>query len=118
LTLLRESGNHSGLVHDYNFVNGEPNENTHVEFSSELLAFAEAAINGQSVDGFSLREALTQVEQTLGDAALVDAAAVIAIFDAVVRIADATGIPLEEAKEINSRDFRAELGIDDYRTGN
>jgi len=117
LTLLRESGNHSGVVHDYNFVNGEPNENTHVEFSSELLALAEAAINGQSGDGFSLGEALTQVEQTLGDAALIDAAAVIAIFDAVVRIADSTGIPLEETKEINSRSIRAELGIDDYRSG-
>ena len=34
------------------------------------------------------------------DAALVDACATLASFNAVVKIADGTGIPLEEAKEI------------------
>lgn len=50
----------------------------------------------------------------LGSAALVDAAGVLAVFNAVVKIADSTGIPLEEVKARMSEDFRGELGIDDY----
>ncbi len=50
----------------------------------------------------------------VGGAALVDAAGVLAIFNAVVRIADATGIPLEEQKAAMSADFRGALGINDY----
>ncbi|MCY4190053.1 MAG: alkylhydroperoxidase-related (seleno)protein, partial [Rhodospirillaceae bacterium] len=57
------------------------------------------------------REAL---QREIGDAALVDAAGVLAIYDAVVKIADATGIPLEEAKAEMSADFRDDLGINDY----
>ncbi|MCY4311281.1 MAG: alkylhydroperoxidase-related (seleno)protein, partial [Rhodospirillaceae bacterium] len=57
------------------------------------------------------REAL---QREIGDAALVDAAGVLAIYDAVVKIADATGIPLEEAKAEMSADFREDLGINDY----
>ena len=43
-----------------------------------------------------------------------DAAGVLSIFNAVVKIADATGIPLEEAKAEASEDFRSDLGINDY----
>ena len=43
-----------------------------------------------------------------------DSAAVVAIFNAVVRIADATGIPLEAYKIPLTADLRAELGIDDF----
>ena len=42
------------------------------------------------------------------------AAGVLAIFNAVVRVADATGIPLEEQKAAMSADFRGALGINDY----
>jgi len=52
--------------------------------------------------------------QEIGPAALVDAAGVLAIYDAVVKIADATGIPLEDAKAEISADFRSDLGINDY----
>ena len=37
-----------------------------------------------------------------------------AFFNAVVRIADATGIPLEEAKAELSADLRGDLGLDDW----
>ena len=42
---------------------------------------------------------------------MVDAAAVIAGFDGITRIADATGIPLEPAKAEQTADFRKELGL-------
>ena len=56
-----------------------------------------------------------RLRETLGDAALVDAAAVVANYSALDRVADATGIPLEPAKEAATEGLRAELGIDRIR---
>jgi tRNA C32,U32 (ribose-2'-O)-methylase TrmJ len=52
------------------------------------------------------------VYRALGAAALVDAAAIVASFDAVVKIADGTGIPLEAAKARATADLRAALGLE------
>ena len=57
------------------------------------------------------------VRAALGDAALVDAAATIASFNAIVKIADGTGIPIEPWKEERTRDFRAGLGIEGWKQG-
>lgn len=75
-----------------------------------LIAFAEAAVAGAD----DLEDKRQAVRSKLGTAAMVDAAAVIAIFQAVVKIADATGIPLEDAKAEVSAGFRAELGLDAF----
>ncbi len=48
----------------------------------------------------------------MGTAALVDAAAIVASFNAVVKLADGTGIPLEDAKAQATQDLRAELGLE------
>ncbi|MBX9944971.1 MAG: hypothetical protein K2Y40_12885 [Reyranella sp.] len=58
-----------------------------------LLAFADAAVGATE----QLAEARAAVLRDLGEAALLDAAAVIAGFDAITRVADGTGIPLVEA---------------------
>ena len=50
----------------------------------------------------------------MGDAALVDASAIVAAFSGFDRIADSTGIPLEDAKADTSADFRADLGINAF----
>ncbi len=47
----------------------------------------------------------------LSPEAFVDAAAVIAAFNVVDRIADATGIPLDEMMRATSADLRAQLGL-------
>lgn len=73
-----------------------------------LLAFADAAIAG-NVEG-----ARAAVIAAMGQAAMIDAAAVIGGFDGITRIADATGIPLEPAKAEESADWRASLGIDRF----
>jgi len=59
-------------------------------------------------------EARSALQAAVGDAALVDAAGVLAVFNAVVKIADSTGIPLEDIKAEMSEDFRGDLGINDY----
>ena len=74
----------------------------------ELLAFADAAV---AFDAVPARAAL---RDAVGEAALIDAAAVIAGFNGIVRIADAMGIPLEPAKAEQSAEWRGELGIDRY----
>ncbi len=58
-----------------------------------LLALAEAMVNGNEE---TLSAARTRVLEELGPAPLVDAAAVASNFERMVRIADATGIPLDD----------------------
>lgn len=79
-----------------------------VAAGAALTAYADAFYE----DGFAA--ARDRLLAEIGAEALVDAAGVLAIFNAVVRIADATGIPLEEQKARMSDDFRGALGIDDY----
>ena len=72
-----------------------------------LIAFADAVVIAGNGDLAKAREALCA---ELGPDALVDAAAVVASFNAVVRIADACGIPLEEFKREAVAGIVAELG--------
>ena len=59
-------------------------------------------------------DARSTLQAALGGAASIDAAGVLAVFNAVVKIADSTGIPLEDIKAEMSEDFRGDLGINDY----
>lgn len=76
-----------------------------------LIEFAESALRGDAMRQRAARETLAR---TLGVAALVDAAAIVASFNAVVKIADGTGIPLEEAKAAATADLRAALGLEQF----
>ena len=107
--LLRGSGQHAGQTYDDRFAI-DAKTDSGVPHARVLLDFAEAC-SALSADLADRREA---VRNTLGEAALVDAAATIAIFQAVVKIADATGIPLEDAKAEISAAFRADLGLDAF----
>jgi hypothetical protein len=75
-----------------------------------LLAFVDAVIDGAS----DLDAARDAVVDRLGEAAMVDAAAVIAGFDAITRVADGSGIPLEPEKAAATAGWRSRLGIDDF----
>jgi hypothetical protein len=50
----------------------------------------------------------------LGPPGLVDAAGVVGLFNAIDRVADAIGIPLEPEKAAASADFRAALELDRF----
>jgi hypothetical protein len=73
-----------------------------------LVAFADAVL---SEDDQRLAEVHSALRTTMGDAALVDAAAVAATFNAIDRIADATGIPIEDANAESTAELRASLGL-------
>jgi hypothetical protein len=75
-----------------------------------LLAFADAAIGE---DG-ALAEARAALVASIGEEAMADAAAVVAGFDAITRVADGSGIPLESPKAEATAEWRARLGIDAF----
>jgi hypothetical protein len=51
---------------------------------------------------------------TIGPEGLVDAAGVAGLVNAIDRVADATGTPLEDWKASSTADVRAEIGIDAF----
>ncbi len=75
----------------------------------ELNAFVEAIL---ARDPAAIAAARMAVADAMGEAAMVDAAATIAAFNAYPRAADATGIPLEDAKREATAELRHELGLD------
>ncbi len=83
-----------------------------VAAGEELAAFAEA-VAGEG----DMAAAISALRRTVGDAGWVDAAGVAATFNAIDRVADATGIPLEPKKAAVSADFRGELDIDAWAEG-
>ena len=81
-----------------------------VAHEAESLAFADAALVGPSV----LDDARRRWWPASGSEAMTDAAAVIAGFDAITRVADGSGIPLEQPKAEATAGWRASLGIDAF----
>ena len=93
---------------DLSAVNGHTRSGGGVAFAAELVAFTDAAMGE---DDAALDEAREALRSVLGPAAFVDACAVIGAFNIVDRIADATGIPLDEGLVPLSQEVRAELDL-------
>ncbi len=88
---------------------GEAGDDSGIANAGLLIEFAEAAVGA---DPARLDAARAAVIATMGEAALSDTAAVAALFNAIDRVADSTGIPLEDDKAELTNDIRAQLGID------
>ncbi len=82
-----------------------------VAHERELLALAEAVVRGGDAELGAARAAAVTA---LGPDAFVEAAAVASNFERMVRIADATGIPLDAPLDAMSAPMRAALGIDTF----
>ena len=106
--LLRGSGEHTGNAYDLTAIVRGGVADGGVAAGAALSAYADAFF----ADATAFAAARERLEREVGEEASVDAAAVLAIFNAVVRIADATGIPLEEAKARMSVDIRKSLSLD------
>ena len=102
---LRESGQASGQTYALNGVT-EGGESG-VPHGDELLAFVAAAVGGSDAELDAARAALID---RIGPHAFVSAASVTAFFNGIVRIADASGIPLDP-NECDTEDLQAELGV-------
>jgi hypothetical protein len=76
-----------------------------------LVEFAEAAVGD---DPLLLDAARAAVISEMGGEALCDAAGVAAMFNAVDRVADASGIPVENGTANVTDKLREELGINQF----
>lgn len=57
-----------------------------------------------------------QIIRKMGTDALIDTAAVAGLFNAIDRVANATGIPLEDAKAAASEQMRDDLGVNEFHS--
>lgn len=93
---------------------GQVGDESGVPHAGVLIEFAEAILD---TNPDRLRAARHAVVGAVGEAGLVDAAAVAANFNAIDRVADSTGVPLEDEKAALTEDFREVLGINAFSVG-
>ena len=97
------SGGIAGTEIDLSAVAGEQVDSG-VEHGVALLAYVDAVMGA---DAGEIGDASLDVERALGKDGVSDAAAVIAMFNVVDRVADATGIPIDDGM---TRDMRYAVG--------
>ena len=107
--MLRASIEQNEADYDLNGVIGEGDGG--IPEGALLIEFAETVVGKNQARISRVRG---QILTKLGPAALVDAAGVIATFNAIDRVADATGTPLEEERIESTAALRADLGIDRF----
>ena len=108
--MLRASSKAKGESFDLSLIVGKPGDGN-IPHGALLVTFAEAVLG---VENERLADTQSRIRAAMGDAALVDAAAIIATFNAIDRVADATGIQIEDAKAQATADVRAALGINAF----
>ncbi len=106
--MLRVSGQVEGQAVELTAVTDRTAGDAGVPHGARLLAFTDAAMGEDDALLDRERRALRAV---LSPEAFVDACALIAAFNVVDRIADATGIPLDPMLHAASGDVRAELRL-------
>jgi hypothetical protein len=110
--LLRESSTATGATYDLSAIVGSGGADGGVPNGKVLVEFVDTVLGGDEARLSALRGI---VLSAAGDAGFVDACATVASFNAVVKLADGTGIPLEDWKESRTRDIRGALSIDAFR---
>jgi len=109
--LLRASGEKAGLDVDLSVaIDPSAVGDAGVPCGDALLRFASAA-NKRSADLDDARAALLSA---VGAEGLLEAAATVAIFNGLVRVADGTGIQLDPAMLTATVEDRAALGLDSF----
>jgi hypothetical protein len=109
--LLRRSGENSDETYNLNPVTRAGEGEIGIPDEAFLLRLAEAVYEGDSGTLAAMRD---EGRQRLGAQALVDAIAVACGFNGITKVANATGIPLDEDTENTTVEMRSETNIDDY----
>jgi hypothetical protein len=112
--MLRVSSQTTNTAIDLQGIEGDPERAAvGIEFGAELMQLAQALARRDA-------EALAQARETLlqraGAAVLVDAAAVAANFQRMVRIADSIGIPVDNLDSDLSREVRGTLRLGGFHS--
>ena len=105
--MLRASSEAHEESVDLHAIRGEGHDSG-IEHGDRLVAFAEAIVAADREAIARTRDALVAA---MGEPAMIDAAGVASNFERMVRIADATRIPLNAEIEEATADVRGELGL-------
>ena len=89
----------------------DTNVDSGVENGDVLLAFADA-MTGDDTNELTLARA--GLIESMGTAAMVEAAGVVSNFERMVRIADGTGIPLDGFLARATEELREEMGLNAF----
>lgn len=108
--LLRESGRHTNNDFNLNHVTAAEGD-AGVAHGALLRELTEATISG---DWLHLGEIRAEAELKMGKQQVVDALTVAAAFNGITRVADATGIPLDDNTAQVTDSMRAETGIANF----
>jgi len=98
----------TGQVFDLHAVTEGAAVTSGVAHEETLVSFAEAMVSDEE---YALVVARTRIVEELGPEALVDAAAVASNFERMVRIADSTGILLDNFMDETTAGIRTELNL-------
>jgi len=79
-----------------------------VPFGELLIALTDAVLG---TDTQAVERARAALRDQLGEAVLADAPATVASYNSLVKVADATGIPLDTQTAESTADIRHDLGI-------
>jgi hypothetical protein len=110
--MLRESMQITGKQVDVSGVTQGFDEELDIPHAAALVEFAEAVVLRDAPRIAAARDTL---RRALGEAGLVDAAAIVAAFHGFVRIADAIGIPYITASGGRDLpDLREQAGVNDF----
>ena len=109
--MLRESSKFEGDKVDLKIITSGLEVKAGIAAEKELVDFAEAAM---SQDSEAISSARLNLERKIGEQGMIDAAAVIANFQRMVRIADGTGIALDAPMAMVTAGIRDELGINEF----
>ena len=105
---LRASAKNAGDKIDLRVVLGENPDQCGIANAATLTAFVETFMVHDKAALAAVRDALIT---EMGAEAMVDTAAVTANFQRMTRIADATGIPLDEQMHQMTQDIQQKLGL-------
>ncbi len=86
---------------------------SNIEHGGVLVSFAEAIVGRDEDEIAKARQAMIA---EAGEAEMIDAAGVASNFERMVRIADGTGIPLDDGLVGFSEKTREQLDLDKWRT--
>ncbi len=106
---LSLSGEHTGDEYELEAAIGGNKKDQRLPHAELFDEFVDAVCTR---DEAGTAKAIEQIIKDLGEAALVDTAAVTAAFNGYPRAADTTGIPLEDYKDEATAKMRVELGLD------
>ena len=108
--LLRASGQSDQQDFDLNSVTDD-HADSGVDFGHWLRSLTEATIQNRWDDLTTIRD---QAAAAMGTQSMVDALVVASGFNGITRVADATGIPLDENTQQMTIDMRVSTGIERF----